>query len=119
MLNDEETAKSRISVSEKEIETLNKFKPTGYKIEIEYRKSLIARWNAIIDGEKKEKKKCSRCGKTKHLNDFYNRKKSKDGKQAHCKVCNTLKTSVGNRNGNELATDKMVRTRLLKRINGT
>ena len=64
-------------------------------------------------------KKCSRCGKIKQLDEFYNRKQSKDGKQAHCKICNTIKTPVGNRNGNEIATNKMVLTRLLKRINTT
>lgn len=64
-------------------------------------------------------KKCSRCGKTKQLDDFYNRKQSSDGKQAHCKVCNTSKVPVGNRNGNIIATDKMVLTRLLKRISTT
>ena len=54
MLNDEKKTKSCISVAKKEIEKLNKFKPTGYKIEIEDRESLIARWNSIIKGEKKK-----------------------------------------------------------------
>jgi predicted GIY-YIG superfamily endonuclease len=34
-----------------------------------------------------EKKECSTCGEEKHLDDFYNRKDSKDGKFQECKEC--------------------------------
>lgn len=32
-------------------------------------------------------KRCSKCGETKPLSEFHQRKKSKDGRQAVCKVC--------------------------------
>ena len=34
-----------------------------------------------------ETKVCSRCGKEKGLGEFYAKKKSRDGKTSHCKVC--------------------------------
>ena len=33
-------------------------------------------------------KKCTKCGVVKSLDEFYNRKDSKDGKQFRCKICN-------------------------------
>lgn len=53
MLIDKKEAESRISFAEEEIKKLNEIKPSGYEIEIEYRESLIARWKALIKGEKK------------------------------------------------------------------
>jgi len=32
-------------------------------------------------------KKCSKCGEVKSLDDFNNKKRNKDGKQSHCKIC--------------------------------
>ena len=32
-------------------------------------------------------KRCSKCGIEKNLDEFYNRKSSKDGKQPYCKIC--------------------------------
>ena len=33
-------------------------------------------------------KKCTKCGEVKSLDEFNNRKDSKDGKQFRCKICN-------------------------------
>ena len=36
-------------------------------------------------------KTCSKCSETKPLNEFYNKKSSKDGKMSHCKECDHKK----------------------------
>lgn len=36
-------------------------------------------------------KKCSRCGESKDLNEFYARKRARDGKMSSCKACNYVR----------------------------
>ena len=46
-------------------------------------------------------KKCSKCGKEKSLEEFYNRERDKSGKQSECKLCH-LKVSRIYRKKNKL-----------------
>lgn len=46
-------------------------------------------------------KKCSKCGKTKPLDEFNNDKKAKDGKTYYCKVCCRLRTAEWKRKNKE------------------
>lgn len=50
-------------------------------------------------------KKCSVCGEMKSLNDFYNKKDSKDGKSYRCKSCDNKARQNWQRNNPERAKE--------------
>lgn len=48
-----------------------------------------------------ETKKCTKCGETKSVNDFYKNSKSKDGLKTWCKVCHLADSKKREKNYNE------------------
>lgn len=48
-----------------------------------------------------EIKKCTKCGETKSVNDFYKNSKSKDGLKTWCKVCHLADSKKREKNYNE------------------
>ena len=62
-------------------------------------------------------KTCSVCKETKALDDFYNYKRSKDGKQCRCKACDTLARKKWTENNPEKSSYS-ARNRRLKHIYG-
>jgi len=58
--------------------------------------------------KKMEKKTCQRCGQEKTLDEFHYRARSKDGRQAYCKDCNTAQAA-------EWGVDNIEKRRLYQR----
>lgn len=68
----------------------------------------------VVNGEKK----CSKCGKTKSVNDFYKRKQSSDGYNWNCKECiKNFQHEYRSKNGEHERKREKNRRILFKQIN--
>jgi ribosomal protein L32 len=50
-------------------------------------------------------KKCSKCGETKELNDFFNLNRTEDGKNSQCKICFKAYMLKWRKNNNKKISD--------------
>lgn len=59
-----------------------------------------------MNEELETKKKCSKCKKEKFLSEFFNNKRTKDGKNCYCKICHKSTTNFKKYRENNLQKEK-------------